>query len=79
MWYMKKRIQELDTLRAFAIIFIIFAHIDSYTTVIFFDTWDNFFAFIGLSLFFFISGFLLPHTNKISSRKVSMTGSKSQN
>lgn len=66
---MAKHIQEIDTLRAFAIIFIIFAHIDSYTTFIFFDTWDNVFAFIGLSLFFFISGFLLPHTNKISSKK----------
>ncbi|MCX9084521.1 MAG: acyltransferase family protein [Candidatus Methanoperedens sp.] len=65
---MKKRIEEIDTLRAFAIIFIIFNHINPYTSFDFLKKSESYFGFIGLSIFFFISGFLLVNNSLISSR-----------
>ena len=45
---MKTRIQEIDALRSIAIICIIFAHIDSFTSLPILKTVDSTFAFFGL-------------------------------
>lgn len=66
---MKTRIQEIDALRSIAIIFIIFAHIDSFTNLTIFDKLDSLFAFFGLSIFFFISGFLMYSNNRFTTAK----------
>lgn len=65
----KPNIQMYDTLRCIAIICIVFAHIDSYTNLIFFKKYDEYFAYIGLILFFFISGFLFQYNSNIKSKK----------
>jgi peptidoglycan/LPS O-acetylase OafA/YrhL len=65
----KSNIQIYDVLRCIAIICIIFAHMDSYTNLTFFGKYDEYFAYIGLIIFFFISGFLFQYNNKIESKK----------
>ncbi|KKG29202.1 acyltransferase family protein [Methanosarcina mazei] len=66
---MKTRIQEIDALRSIAIIFIIFAHIDSFTNLTIFNKLAGIFAFFGLSIFFFISGFLMCSNNRFTTVK----------
>lgn len=66
---MVTHIQEIDVLRSVAIIFIIFAHIDSFTSFPIFDELDEIFAFFGLSIFFFISGFLMQKNNNFATDK----------
>lgn len=66
---MVKRIEEIDTLRACAIILIVLGHLHYVTDFIFFEKWAVDFAFFGLSIFFFISGFLLVNTSQITSKK----------
>jgi peptidoglycan/LPS O-acetylase OafA/YrhL len=60
-WY-----PEVDILKATAILLIVFCHIDNYVSC--YDLIrlvDGYAALIGLSLFFFISGFLLSQTDSI--------------
>lgn len=63
------RILEIDVLRSLAIILIILSHIDSFTNFIIFDTLDGVLAFFGLSIFFFISGFLMRFNNEFNAAK----------
>lgn len=65
----KSNIQIYDILRDIAIICIIFAHMGSYTNLTFFGKYADYFARIGLIIFFFISGFLFQYNNKISFKK----------
>ena len=59
----RRLLQEIELIRALAIIIIVFAHlhwymrISSYQSTI--DSISTFTAQIGLSLFFFVSGFIL--------------------
>ncbi|MCQ1535484.1 acyltransferase [Methanosarcina sp. KYL-1] len=63
---MVSRFQEIDILRSMAIIFVIFAHIDSYTKLPILEKLDGTFAVLGLTIFFFISGFLMQLNNKFN-------------
>lgn len=63
------RIQEIDALRSIAIILIVFSHIDSFTDFILFERLDAILAFFGLSIFFFISGFLMRFNNEFHTIK----------
>jgi peptidoglycan/LPS O-acetylase OafA/YrhL len=65
----KSNIQIYDILRDIAILCIIFAHIGGYTNLNFFTKNADYFARIGLIIFFFISGFLVQYNNKINSKK----------
>lgn len=61
---MKRWFPEIEILKATAILLIIFCHIDNYVSC--YDLIrlvDNYAALIGLSIFFFVSGFLLSHTD----------------
>lgn len=65
----RKKLVELDMMRAFAIILIVLSHlhlvinIGQYQHI--FDAASNYVALTGLSLFFFISGFGLHYNNGI--------------
>lgn len=63
------RIQEIDILRSMAIILIIFAHMDSFTNIPILEKLDGTSAILGLSIFFFISGYLMRLNNKFSTHK----------
>lgn len=63
------RVQEIDALRSIAIILIIFAHLDSFTDLKIFDKLDEILAFFGLSIFFFISGFLMRFNNELNNTR----------
>jgi peptidoglycan/LPS O-acetylase OafA/YrhL len=65
----KANIQIYNILRDIAIICIIFAHIGGYTNITFFTKNADYFARIGLIIFFFISGFLFQYNNKMNSKK----------
>lgn len=65
----KSKIPIFNVLRCIAIFCIVFAHMDSYTNITFFGKHDQYFALIGLIIFFFISGFLVQYNNKIKSKK----------
>lgn len=62
---MKIWFPEIDILKATAILLIVFCHIDNYVSC--YDDLirlvDGYAALIGLSIFFFISGLLLSHTD----------------
>lgn len=58
------RLEEIDFLRSIAIICIILAHIDSFTSLSIFGKLDGIFAIFGLSIFFFVSGYLMRLNNK---------------
>lgn len=73
---MKKKLIELDILRAFAILIIYFHHVSWYS----FNFWDiryfgipldlsffheNLFGFLGLGLFIFLSGYAIQYSAKI--------------
>jgi peptidoglycan/LPS O-acetylase OafA/YrhL len=72
----KPTIDVFNVLRFVAILCIIFAHMDSYTRILFFQNYDTYFAYIGLVIFFFISGFLLHYNNKIKSKRDVITSIK---
>ncbi|WP_162197879.1 MULTISPECIES: acyltransferase [unclassified Methanosarcina] len=67
----KKRAIEIDILKSIAIIFIIVCHLDNYiinSRII--SLFDSYLALFGLSIFFFVSGFLLQYSDfKINSKK----------
>ncbi|WP_158024011.1 acyltransferase family protein [Methanosarcina horonobensis] len=65
----KKKLFELDYLRALAILLVIFSHIDNFAKSQFIETYDYYFAIIGLTIFFFISGYLLQYNDRIKSKK----------
>lgn len=60
---MKTRVQEIDILRSIAIILIVCSHIGKFTHLTISDRLSGIFAFFGLSIFFFISGFLMYSNN----------------
>jgi peptidoglycan/LPS O-acetylase OafA/YrhL len=60
-WY-----PEVDILKATAIILIVFGHMDNYVSCYsLIRLVDGYAALIGLSIFFFISGFLLSQTDSV--------------
>lgn len=65
----RPKIPMFNILRCIAIFCVVFAHMDSYTNITFFEIYDHHFALIGLVIFFFISGFLVQYNNKIESKK----------
>lgn len=76
----KPKIPVFNVLRCIAIFCIVFAHMDSYTNITFFEKHDQYFALIGLIIFFFISGFLVQYNNKIKSKKdIILSVKKKQN
>jgi peptidoglycan/LPS O-acetylase OafA/YrhL len=63
---MKLWFPEVDILKATAIVLIVFCHLDNYVSC--YDLIrlvDGYAAFIGLNIFFFISGFLLSQTDSV--------------
>jgi Predicted acyltransferases len=59
-----EKIFELDVLKSFAIVFIVACHMDNY--LVYFSvsrSLDSYFAFAGLSLFFFLSGYAIYYNN----------------
>lgn len=65
---MKIWFSELDILKATAILLIVFCHMDNYVSCYnLIRLVDQYAALIGLSLFFFISGFLLSQNNPVIS------------
>lgn len=61
---MKVWFPELDLLKATAIILIVFCHLDNYISCYeIIKIFDGYAALIGLSFFFFTSGFLLSHND----------------
>jgi len=63
---MKLWFPEVDILKATAIVLIVFCHLDNYVSC--YDLIrlvDTYAAIIGLSIFFFISGFLLSQTDSV--------------
>lgn len=63
---MKQWFSEIDILKTTAIVLIVFCHIDNFVS--FFNlirSFDSYVSFIGLSIFFFISGFLLFQTDSV--------------
>ncbi len=64
---LKNHIIELDYVRALAILLIIVAHLHFYINSRFLDKWSNSIAFVGLNLFFMLSGYLLNSSRKINS------------
>ena len=66
MFKSKKRLIEVDLLRAIAIILIVVVHLDNYLvnshTI---RLIDSYLALIGLSFFFFISGFIIHRSENI--------------
>jgi peptidoglycan/LPS O-acetylase OafA/YrhL len=65
----RKKLVELDIIRAFAIILIVLCHLHLFINIgryqYLFDNVSGYVAFTGLSLFFFISGFGL-HYNEVN-------------
>ena len=63
----RKRLLELDVLRALAIFFVVIAHTDYFvTTPLLVGAITDLFPYLvifGLSLFFFISGFVLYYSH----------------
>jgi peptidoglycan/LPS O-acetylase OafA/YrhL len=78
----KKRLFELDALRALAIIFIVVHHLIDYAytylslpEVFYYVDFQIFpFFFFGLALFFFVSGYALYYNNKTFSTKHAVRG-----
>lgn len=66
---MANHFQEIDILRSTAIVFVIFAHMDNFTNLPILASLDRTFAMLGLSIFFFISGFLMQVSNKFTTSK----------
>ena len=65
---MKLWFPEVDILKATAIVLIVFSHMDNYVSSYeLIRLFDQYAALIGLSIFFFISGFLLSHTDSVIS------------
>ena len=63
---MKLWFPEVDILKATAILLIVFGHIDNYVSHYELVSFlDNYNGLIGLSIFFFISGFLLSQTDSV--------------
>lgn len=61
---MKIWFPEIDILKATAILLIVFCHIDNYVSCYdLIGLIDGYAALIGLSIFFFVSGLLLSHTD----------------
>jgi peptidoglycan/LPS O-acetylase OafA/YrhL len=57
---------EVDILKATAILLIVFSHLDNYVSIYaIIRLFDWYAAFIGLSIFFFVSGFLLSQTDPV--------------
>lgn len=66
---MKNRIPEIDALRYIAAFCIIFAHIDSFTSLPILKILESHFGSFGLNTFFFFSGFLMYSNNKFTTAK----------
>jgi peptidoglycan/LPS O-acetylase OafA/YrhL len=66
---MGSRLQEIDILRSLAIIFIVFAHIDRFINLPIMEKLRGIFAVLGLSFFFFISGFLMKLNNNFNNNE----------
>jgi peptidoglycan/LPS O-acetylase OafA/YrhL len=63
---MKLWFPEIDILKATAILLIVFSHMDNYVSCYeLIRLVDGYAALIGLSIFFFVSGFLLSHTDSL--------------
>lgn len=65
---MKRQIIELDFIRALAITLIVLCHMHFFIKSSFLEMWSSFPAYLGLSLFFLLSGFLMNHNRKIKSK-----------
>jgi peptidoglycan/LPS O-acetylase OafA/YrhL len=63
---MKLWFPEIDILKATAILLIVFSHLDNYVSCYeLIRLVDGYAALIGLSIFFFVSGFLLSQTDSL--------------
>ncbi|MEN6551327.1 MAG: acyltransferase family protein, partial [Methanobacterium sp.] len=66
---MKDRIIELDLMRALAIVLIVLCHLHNYINSRFLEKYSYFpISFLGLNIFFMLSGFLLNQSRNIKSK-----------